>query len=342
MKARSIVHAEPASTVSELIERYNAWAKTYYVKNGRPTVQCRNILMVCRRIALVFGGLAPSAVTAAMVTRWLDALAEETDLCRSVINKHLTIFKHMAKWGVRYGYAPTEFFAQIQTVQALKKGRSAAYEPAPREAVQWKDFSRALRFVESRQVAGILLTCFYSGCRVGEIVQARVNEIDTSATTWFYSPRSHKTQHHNQARVIAFGPSAQTALAPFLIGRDGESYVFCSTSARREASLRSMARRRTPMNQGSKPGSNRTKDIELESRPFRVDTINLAVRRACKKAGVSQWVVHELRHSAATRFVEAAGIEAAAKALGHASSRTTEAYTHLGRETIASLAERAG
>ena len=70
-------------------------------------------------------------------------------------------------------------------------------------------------------------------------------------------------------------------------------------------------------------------------------TVQLIVRNAAKKAGISKKVTpHILRHSFATHLLEAgADIRHIQKLLGHASLQTTQIYTHVANKDIKKLAD---
>ena len=59
------------------------------------------------------------------------------------------------------------------------------------------------------------------------------------------------------------------------------------------------------------------------------DSIKGAYERLCKKAGITGLRFHDLRHTAATRMIEAgASIVAVSRILGHSDIKMTMRYTH--------------
>ena len=61
--------------------------------------------------------------------------------------------------------------------------------------------------------------------------------------------------------------------------------------------------------------------------PTRRDNFGVVIKRACKRAGVTPFVAHQLRHTVATRLADDVGAEAAQRLLGHSSAVMTETYT---------------
>jgi integrase len=65
-------------------------------------------------------------------------------------------------------------------------------------------------------------------------------------------------------------------------------------------------------------------------------TSDIGFGDACKKAGIEDFTFHDLRHTFATRFIEATrDIHTLAKIMGHSTTYMTERYAHLTDETAA-------
>ena len=67
-----------------------------------------------------------------------------------------------------------------------------------------------------------------------------------------------------------------------------------------------------------------------------------AIRKACKRAGVTSWAPNRLRHNAATRLRKEYGAEIARIILGHANLSTTEIYAERDIESAARAMARFG
>lgn len=68
-------------------------------------------------------------------------------------------------------------------------------------------------------------------------------------------------------------------------------------------------------------------DPDAKLFPCRRDNFGTAVRRACKRAKVTPFVPHEIRHTTATRLVDQVGIEGAQRVMGHSDAAMTEHYS---------------
>lgn len=88
--------------------------------------------------------------------------------------------------------------------------------------------------------------------------------------------------------------------------------------------------RKLLVEQKLKSGGNQFVFLSQEGKPYkRHDSLKGAFERLCKKAGISGLRFHDLRHTAATRMIEAgASIVSVSKILGHADLKTTMRYTH--------------
>src|SRR5262249_38615653 len=94
----------------------------------------------------------------------------------------------------------------------------------------------------------------FTGARPGEVCLVRPIDIDTrNPACWVYWPARHKTEHHDQERIILIGPRAQEALRPFL-GTKVDAYCFCPAEeeARRHAERRRNRKTKVPPSQAKR------------------------------------------------------------------------------------------
>jgi len=260
---------------------------------------------------------------------------------------------------------PASVYQSLDTVEALKRGRTTAREgkkvaPVPQDRMD------AVRPFVSRQVAAVIDLQLLTGARPGELLGMRPSDIerypseDAEPPVWLFRPREHKNQFRAMERTIVLGPRAQAVLEPFLEGRDPESFVFSPAGAEAERRVAASAARKTPLSCGNRVGTNRSLDPEWAvGDRYSTPSSCVAIRRACDRAfppppplgrregetvanwrarltpkqkadlaawqKAHRWHPHQLRHTAATEIRRVFGLEAAQLALGHSSAHVTDA-----------------
>ena len=152
----------------------------------------------------------------------------------------------------------------------------------------------------------LLELVYASGARVSEAVGLRTDGLEPRLRVVRLTGKGNKT------RLVPLGEQARAALEAWLAGG-----------------------RRTL------PGAHARPEVFLSrsGRPLsRLDAWR-SVQHWAKLAGIAARVTpHTLRHSFASHLVEGgADLRSVQELLGHASIRTTEVYTHLDREQVASL-----
>ena len=317
--------AEPEVTVNELMLAYFRHAQGYYLKDGKPTSEVRNIGIAIRPVrnlyghspARNFGPLALKAVRQALI---------ESGICRNEVNKRVRHTIRAFKWAAAEEMIPASVYHGLQAVTGLRRGRSEARETAPVKPVP-EAFVDAIRPYVSRQVWAMVQIQSLAGMRPGEVCIMRTQDVDTSGRVWVFTPGSHKTQHHGKERRIYLGPQAQAILRPWL-RPELSAYLFSPADvvAERKAELR--RNRKTPV-QPSQRNRAKPKPQRKAGDFYETDAYRRAIARACKAADVPDWHPHQLRHNAATRLRKEFGLDAARAVLGHSSTSVTEIYAEL-------------
>jgi integrase len=347
---------QPASsTVSQLIAAYWRHAQDYYRHaDGTPTseVDCiRQALRPLRRLygatpVTSFGPLALKALQREMAapTTLVDPKTGETverrGWCRTNINRAVTRIKTAFKWAVGNELIPANVYHAIAAVPGLRVGRTLARENERVMPVDDADVDAVLPQV-SPQVRAMIELQRVTGMRPGEVVTMRGCDIDMSSSPWMYKPASHKTAHHGHSREIYLGPRAQEILRPFL-RTDLSGFLFSPADAETDRRAALHDRRRTAINVGNAPGTNRVGNPKWKlGKRYTSDSYRKAIARACDAADrwakggmvigndervVARWHPHQLRHTAATEFRKRFGLEAASVVLGHKTLNVTEVY----------------
>lgn len=352
-------------SVNELVLAYLRFAKSYYVKNGRPTGELHNLKDAVKPLVIShghlpvgeFGPIALKAVRQSMI---------DANLSRGVVNKRVNRIRRVFKWGVENQLVPPSVLHGLQAVAALKRGRCSVRETEPVTPVP-DDVVNAVIKVTPRQIGAMIELQRLTGMRPGEVVLMRSADIDTSGAVWVYTPSEHKTQHHGRARVVHLGPQAQAVLRPFL-KRELNAFVFSPREVVAERNAARRAGRRTPMTPsqaGRRPKANRLREPHDR---YTTMSYARAIAYACDQAfphaltardrsskltpderkevqawrREHRWSPNRLRHNAATYLRKQFGIEAARIVLGHSSAGVTEIYAEQDLSKAAEIMERVG
>lgn len=189
----------------------------------------------------------------------------------------------------------------------LRRPASTTHLPRPRRDRKLPvvlDRQDALRLVGSLQNPkhrALLMLLYSAGLRVGEVVRLRTDDID--ARRMLIRVRSAKGR---KDRYTLLSARALEAVQEYIAQYQPSTWLF--------------------------PGA-------IPSRPLAARTAQRIVEQARAKAGISvQASPHTLRHSFATHLLEAGtDLRFIQELLGHASSRTTEIYTHVSRRHIGQI-----
>jgi integrase len=364
-------------TVTELILRYWTFAKGYYRKNGKPTEQQHRIRMVLSVLkgmyghspAAQFGPKSLKAVRDRMITlpcglckgtgqlqeprRKDDRRSGNTGTtcsrcqgrgqrgwARRTINTAVGCIKRLFKWSVAEELVPAAVFHGLLAVDGLRKGRTEARETKPIRPVEDKHVEAILPYL-TKVVRAMVQVQQLTGMRPGEVCILRPCDVDRSGgQTWLYRPESHKTEHHDLARVVIIGPRAQAVLAPFLL-RDANAYCFSPREAVAEVRARLHEQRKTPVQPSQRDRSKRCPERQ-PGEHYKVDAYGNAIERACIKAGIPAWNPNQLRHSLATEIRRVADLDTARAILGHQSVVVTQVYAERDEQKAREVMERLG
>lgn len=304
--------AKPCIGIIELAERYTAHARDYYRRaDGSATQEAGLIVDALRVLCGVVEPDRPAAdFTPSVYRKVRQAMLDSGRFSRKTINEHMSRIKRMMRWAVSREMVRPELLVALQTVEPLKRGRSAAREPESVEPVL-REVIEATKAATHRIIADMIEVQLLSGARPGEVCGLRVGDIDTKGDVWTAVLQEHKMVHRGRERALYFGPRAQAVLRGYIDGRAAREYVFRPCDAVRRDRYRVDAR----ATGGRKPGGG-----------YSVASYRRAIARACEAAGVKAWAPNQLRHTRATEIRRLYGLDAAQVILGHASADVTQIY----------------
>jgi integrase len=330
--------------VSELALKYDAFARTYYVK-GKECVEMKLALRPVLSLygsekASKFGPLALKAVRQHMV---------DSGLSRGVVNHRVNRIKRFFKWAVSEELVPPSVYEGLRTVSGLLYGRTAAKETPPVKPIEKQWVDAILPYV-SLPVAAMIQVQWLAGMRACEVTLMRPCDIDMTNDIWIYEPHDHKNRWRNHRRLVPLGPKAQAILRPFL-NRPATEYLF---SPREGEAVRNAERRKkrkspmTPSQARRKPKRHpaRAKRNRYDTSSYRraiTYGVTMANRNRAEGAPpVPYWYPLQIRHSRATEIRKQHGLEAAQVALGHKNADVTEVYAERNLTLAIQVAKESG
>jgi len=345
---RSAAGPTPDLSINEVLIRYLAFAERHYrYADGTPTNELADTKVSLRPLrqfyghtpAAGFGPLALEAIREQMITQpittklkvvdaetgkvtWQEKVIR-TGLARGVINQRIHRIRRMFRWAVSKELVPPSVLQALETVRGLQRGRSDA-----RETERIAPVSEALVLDTlphlTPTVADLVMLQLLTGARSGEVCIIRACDLDTSGPIWLYRPRHHKTLHLGRRRVIAIGPRGQEIVRRHMKA-NVEAYLFSPAGSRELRFQEMRAARKSPV-QPSQVNRKKARPRRVPGERYRPGAIAVAVRRACRKAGLPHWHPHQLRHTKATEIRRTFGLEAAQATLGHSQANVTQIY----------------
>jgi integrase len=335
-----------APSVNEVLLRYHEFAEGYYQKNGQPTSQLDRVRRSLTFVKDLYG-LSPATEFGALALKAVRARMVEGGWARRHINQCIGCVKRCFKWAASEELIPASIPQALWAVEGLKRGRTTAKESQPILSVEDALVETTLPYMNPPVRCMVQLQRL-TGMRPGEVILMRSCDIDRTGRTWFYTPESHKTEHHGMERVIYLGPQAQVVLQPFLF-RDPDAYLFSPREAIAALRARQRAARKTKV-QPSQVCRKKPKPKKPPRDRYTRDSYGRAITYAVARANrerlkvgpippseyVPHWHANQLRHSAATEVRQRFGLEAAQILLGHAKADVTQVYAERDR----SLGER--
>ncbi len=310
-------------TVVELVAAYWQHAKTYYVKNGRPTSEQTSLRLALRPLLGLyghadcrsFGPLALETVRTKMI---------EAGITRKRINQRVGRIRRMFKWGVSREIVPAATYQALMTLDGLLKGRSNAKESLPVKPVCEEHVEAVLPFLRL-QLRDLVRLQRKIGCRPEDVAIIRPCDVDRSVNPWIYIPNSHKTEHHGRSRKIPIGAEGQKILLPWL-DRPSESYCFSPLESREAFDAERRRNRKTPHTPSS---LRRQRKANPQIKPrdhYTTSSYDRAIAKACEKAGVPHWHPNQLRHAMGTEVRKKYGLEGSQVVLGHSTANVIQIY----------------
>lgn len=272
---------------------------------------------------------------------------------RKYVNQNITRLTQMFRWGKKRKLVPPAVLADIEDVDKLQRGRTAAPETKPVTPVPLAHVFD-IRHHVSRQVWAMIMVQFRTGARPGEVTAIRPMDINRSSDVWIYTPADHKNAHREKTCQIYLGRKAQAILHPFLKDKAPDEFVFSPKDAEQERSEAKRQARKSKVQPSqidrSKPNPKRKAGSRYTTTSYG-RAITRAVQQAVPHPTLSKkkrkeltaeekkqlerwrpsqhWHPNQLRHNYATAIRREYGLELAATMLGHSKIETTQIYAEV-------------
>ncbi len=243
------------------------------------------------------------------LTAWMRALAAERDdrgrlrYSRGYVGKLVRIVRAVWRWGVSTERVRNDLWQALLSVKGLRADEGR--EGRKVSAAPDADF-RAMAAELHDGAAGLARLLRLTGARPSELFGLRPADVDRTTDPWSYTPVSHKTSAKGKERVIFFGPGAVAVLREFWPKGDGPFFTNC------------------------------------RGRVYNRNSLLLAFKRACRRAGVPVLTPYQLRHSRLTEARNKFGAEGAQAVGGHERLSTQEFYTHRRNDLAIKIARESG
>lgn len=357
-------------TVVELAAAYWKFAKAYYRQNGEPTSSLIRVKVAIRILKETYGQSATEDF-GPLALRVIQDKLVRGGKSRRYVNYLIDQIRRIFKWGVAQQLLDVTTYQALTTVSGLRRGRTAANEPAPIAPVSDEIVATTLPHLHP-VVADMVRFQRLTGCRPGEVCQLRPCDVDIAGEVWIYRPVHHKTAYSGKTRAVCIGPKAQAVLRRYLL-KASTDYCFSPRDSEKSRLEKRHARRTTPLQQGNRPGTNRTRrPIRQPGSRYSPSSYLRAVTRACelafgmpadirkigrkltpelRQSQLKQarlwrqkncWTPNQLRHTAATEIRSGFGLEAAQVTLGHANATITQIYAERDLMKAAEVMKRIG
>ncbi|MBL1123419.1 MAG: hypothetical protein D8M26_11055 [Ignavibacteriae bacterium] len=281
-------------TLQNFTEEYRA-----YIKSNRANKTFMGVDLVIKKLLGYFSPIKTlDSIELKDVERFLDSLKKNAP--KGIYNYHRTL-RAMWNKAKQWNYVGNNPFEKVQ----LKKRQAG--KPV---FITENQLAVILKNITVEVVKDAIITAFYSGCRLGEIVNLTWQDIKLKDDLLIIGNKDFETKGRKQ-RVVPIHPKVREILIkrfPKIIKRE-RHYVLAKNNGY----------------------------------PFTGDYFSKRFKQACRQAGVEEEIHwHCLRHGAATRMImNGAPLPAVQRILGHSNIQTTMIYTHPGieelREAVAKL-----
>ena len=204
-KRRDAIKRGKGPLVAELVADYASRRVLvrYVDGDGKPTNEGKNQLDILREFRVSVGSLPVSEVSGPTIMS-VRSLVVRRGLRRGTVNARVGVIRRLFKWRLANDLVSPEVNAKVQAVEPLAKGDEAVAENGHVKPVEKAHVDATLPYLPSTLRAVVKLQSL-TAARGGEVLAMRPCDIDQTHEIWWYSPESHKTQHHGKSQKSRLG-----------------------------------------------------------------------------------------------------------------------------------------
>ena len=274
------------TSLSEFIREY-----VNLISNTRSTAYLRSIVTSFQYLLFYFGADKKlGEIATREVEKLILKLKSKTPKgYRVYFRNYLAAFNKAKEWN----YVKENLFSKIK-LSKLQKNKPAY--------IKLYELNKILDFISIPTVRIIIKTAFYTGCRLGELLNLKVMNVDLVEGIIIIGDNEFTTKGKKQ-RIVPISKHIINDLIQLIGGRKPcKQYLFAKSN----------------------------------NYPFSKDYISKTFKKACRKAGISEDIhFHSLRHSFGSLSAQAnVPLISIKEIMGHSSLNTTCIYLHVNKEEL--------
>ncbi len=257
-----------------------------FVKRNRAAKTYEGVTLVCKKLLTYFSPIRKiDAIGIKDAEGFLDSLKQNAP--KGVYNYHRTL-RSMFNKANEWNYLRENPFSMIKLTKRQYQKPNFVTEIM---------LIRIIKYITTNIVRDVVITAFYTGCRLGELVNLTWQDINIKDEVITIGNNNYQTKSRKN-RIVPIHQKVKKILIkrfPKIIRKD-KHYVFS----------------------------------KYNGCAYTGDYFSRRFKKACRNAGIDEGIhFHCLRHGAITRMIlNGAPLPAVQRIAGHSSIQTTMIYTH--------------
>lgn len=299
---KEIIKQMPGNVVGislqTLVDEYLA-----YTKANRARKTSEGVDLVCKKLLKYFSPLKKiDTIQLKEAENFLDAVKKNAP---KGVHNYNRVLRAMWNKAMQWNYVKENPFEKVK----LNKRQSTS--PT---FVTEDNLEMIVKSIDVDVVREVIITAFYTGCRLGELINLRWQDVNLKDCLITIGSSEYETKSRKQ-RIVPMHPKVSEVLMLKVKGKMLKEKIGPTTLI--------------PLPRGEKLLKGFV-FCKSNGHRFTGDYFSRSFKRACRKSGMDEKLhFHCLRHGAATRMIlNGAPLPSVQRILGHANIQTTMIYTH--------------